>query len=180
MSRCLFLDRDGVINTDIGYAFRPEDIEFMPGIFAVCRHFQQLGYQLIVVTNQSGIARGYYSEADFSRLNTWLTGAFAEQGLTLTDIFHCPHHPDITGPCDCRKPAPGMLLEAIKKYRIDPQFSIMIGDKSSDMKAALAAGIKTRILLNSNNETGSSIATHEIKQLHDILSLDLSAIQIPG
>lgn len=171
MQKCLFLDRDGVINRDIGYAFKPEHISFVPGIFALCRHLQNQGYIIIIITNQSGIARGYYSEADFQALNHWLKQAFAEQGITITDIFHCPHHPDITGHCDCRKPEPGMLLQAIKKYPIAPQFSIMVGDKSSDLVAARAAGIATRILLDEAGGAGSDAATHQVKTLHEIIEL---------
>ena len=174
MQKCLFLDRDGIINKDIGYAYKPEHVEFVPGIFELCRFFQQKGYLLIVVTNQSGIARGYYSEEDFTVLNQWLKAAFTAENIHLSDIFHCPHHPDITGPCNCRKPAPGMLLEAIKKYRIDPQFSIMIGDKPSDMEAAMAANIRHRILLAAAPDTKAPAATALIKALNDIYQLDLS------
>lgn len=178
MQKCLFLDRDGVINRDIGYAFKPEHISFMSGIFELCRHLQNQGYIIIIITNQSGIARGYYSEAEFQALNCWLKEAFTEQGITITDVFHCPHHPDITGRCDCRKPEPGMLLQAIKKYPIAPQFSIMVGDKSSDMAAAKAAGITTRVFLNEQGATCPDAATHQVHNLHEIIEL-LPAGEIP-
>lgn len=170
MEKCLFLDRDGVINKDIGYAYKPADIEFIPGIFELCRDFQQRGFLIIIVTNQSGIARQLYSEEDFRQLNHWFIDQFSIQKITVTDIFHCPHHPQITGVCDCRKPAPGMFLQAIKKYRIDPQFSIMVGDKDSDMQAAESAGIATRVLFNANDvKRDSPAATLQVSSLNDII-----------
>ncbi len=170
MQKCLFLDRDGIINKDIGYAFKPADIEFMPGIFELCRDFQQRGFLIIIVTNQSGIARKLYTEQDFQQLNQWLIEQFLSKNITVSDIFHCPHHPKITGVCDCRKPAPGMFLQAIKKYRINPQFSIMVGDKDSDMLAAETADIGTRILFNANGITrDSQAATLQVSSLNDII-----------
>lgn len=167
--KCLFLDRDGVINKDIAYAYKPADIEFIPGIFSICKTLQEQGYIIIIVTNQSGIARGFYTEDDFLHLSTWMNQQFLEQGVIITDTFFCPHHPSITGDCACRKPAPGMLLEAIKKYPIAPQFSIMIGDKASDMQAAKAAGIAQRFLFN--NDTTCDSATHTVTQLDEIIAL---------
>lgn len=153
MTRTLFLDRDGIINRDNGYVYRTDDFHFMPGIFELCRKAQDKGYLLVIVTNQSGIARGYYSEDDFRQLSDWVARRFADQGIRLQATYHCPHHPEITGPCDCRKPQPGMLLTAIADYGIDAQHSIMIGDKPSDMQAALAAGIGQRLLLSENTAT---------------------------
>lgn len=145
MNKAVFLDRDGVINVDRGYVFRPEDFEFIDGIFDVCRRYQAQGYLLIVVTNQSGIARGLYSEQDFARLTGWMCERFREEGVTITAVYHCPHHPDFGPPearrCNCRKPAPGLLLQAIAEHDIDPARSILIGDKPADMAAAAAAGI---------------------------------------
>jgi D-glycero-D-manno-heptose 1,7-bisphosphate phosphatase len=169
--KCLFLDRDGVINTDIAYAYKPEDIEFVPGIFELCKTLQNKGYLIIIVTNQSGIARRFYSENDFHHLTAWMTQVFAEHGIIITDTFFCPHHPSITGKCNCRKPAPGMLLEAIKKYPIAPQFSIMVGDKASDMQAADAAGITTRVLFNT--QITCDTATHTVSTLNEIIDLSI-------
>lgn len=138
---CLFLDRDGIINKDIGYAYQAKQIEFMPSIFSLCRYFQQRGYLIVIVTNQSGIARGYYSEQEFESLNTWFMHEFSRRGITISTIKHCPHHPSISGECYCRKPSPGMLLEAAHDYNIDLSNSIMVGDKASDMQAGIAAGI---------------------------------------
>ena len=153
MIKVAFLDRDGVINVDHGYVFRREQFEFTAGIFTACRLLSDLGYQLIVLTNQSGIARGYYTEQDFLDLSQWMRGQFTQQGVPLLDIFYCPHHPQAMIPdyrqnCRCRKPSPGMIEQACDKYPIDLEQSIMIGDRVSDMQAATAAAIGRCYLLN--------------------------------
>jgi D-glycero-D-manno-heptose 1,7-bisphosphate phosphatase len=150
--KAAFLDRDGVINVDHGYVSSPEQFEFIDGVFDACRHLQQQGYLLIVVTNQSGIGRGYYNEQQFHSLTDWMKAQFESHGVTLTDVFFCPHHPVNANPpyqidCDCRKPAPGMLLQAIEKYQIDPNQSLMLGDKKADMQAAKAAGVGRKVLV---------------------------------
>lgn len=148
-----FLDRDGVINVDYGYVASPKRFEFVAGIHDFCRFLQSAGYKLIVVTNQSGIARGYYTEAVFFQLNIWMRQQFAQQGIELLDIFYCPHHPQAIIPayrqvCRCRKPQPGLFEQACQKYAIDLPHSIMVGDRLSDMAAAQAAGVGQRYLLN--------------------------------
>jgi D-glycero-D-manno-heptose 1,7-bisphosphate phosphatase len=150
--KAAFLDRDGVINVDHGYVSSPEQFEFIDGVFDACRHLQQQGYLLIVVTNQSGIGRGYYNEQQFHQLTDWMKAQFASHGVTLTDVFFCPHHPvnaivPYQTDCNCRKPAPGMLLQAIQKYQIDPKLSLMLGDKKADMQAAQAAGVGRKVLV---------------------------------
>ena len=145
-NKALFLDRDGVINIDTGYVHKIEDFEFIDGIFDVCRFFQEKGFMIIVVTNQAGIARGYYDETDFHTLTEWMVGKFKEKGIMITDVFFCPHHPEFTGSCSCRKPEPGMILEAAEKYNIDLDRSILIGDKVSDIEAADNAGVGMAIL----------------------------------
>lgn len=149
--KAVFLDRDGVINVDHGYVYRKEDFEFVDGIFEICRHFQNQGYLLIVVTNQSGIARGLYTEEQFQELTAWMVERFRDHGVTINKVYHCPHHPEF-GPqaqrsCNCRKPQPGMITAALEEFQLDPGQCIMIGDKVSDLKAADAAGISTGILL---------------------------------
>ena len=144
----LLLDRDGVINRNHGYVHRPEDTELMPGIVALCRHAQDLGYALVVVTNQAGIARGYYSEAQYHAYSGWLRGHLAAQGVLPDAIYHCPHHPEAgLGPyrraCACRKPAPGMILEAARDLHLDLPRSILLGDSAGDMQAGRAAGVGT-------------------------------------
>lgn len=165
LRKAAFLDRDGVINVDHGYVSSPEQFEFIDGVFAACRHLQQQGYLLIVVTNQSGIGRGYYDEAQFWQLTDWMKAQFAAQQVNLTEVYFCPHHPVNAKPpyqtdCDCRKPAPGMLLQAIEKYKIDPAQSLMLGDKKADMQAAKAAGIARKVLvLSGQNLTAADKAS---------------------
>ena len=153
MIKVAFLDRDGVINVDYGYVVIQEQFEFVDGVFTVCRLLRDLGYELIVVTNQSGIARGYYSEQDFLDLTAWMCEQFNRQGVPLLDVFYCPHHPQAAilnyrQNCRCRKPAPGMIEQACQKYPIDLQRSIMIGDQISDLQAAQAGGVSKFYLLS--------------------------------
>lgn len=141
MHKALFLDRDGVINIDHGYVSHPERVEFLSGLFDFCRAAHARGYLLIIVTNQAGIARGLYDEAQFHGLMAWMKERFELEGAPVAAYYFCPHHPDFTGPCECRKPAPGMVLEAIKEHNIDPAQSMLIGDKESDLEAGRAAGV---------------------------------------
>jgi D-glycero-D-manno-heptose 1,7-bisphosphate phosphatase len=152
LRKAVFLDRDGVINIDHGYLYQPEQFDFIDGVFEACRHFQQLGYLLIVVTNQSGIARGYYTEHQFALLTSWMKQQFAAQGVKIDGVYYCPHHAEkgqspYNIACDCRKPEPGMLLQAMREYQIDPAQSLMLGDKAADMQAAAAAGVKRKVLV---------------------------------
>lgn len=149
----LFLDRDGVINHDgAGYTHRIEDFAFRDGIFDLCGTAQARGMALVVVTNQAGIGRGYYTEADFQALTEWMLARFAERGIRFQGVEYCPDHPEHgTGPyrreSPRRKPGPGMILDACAAHRLDPARSVMVGDRASDMQAARAAGVATRILL---------------------------------
>jgi D-glycero-D-manno-heptose 1,7-bisphosphate phosphatase len=153
--RAAFLDRDGVINFDHGYVFRPEDFQFVPGALDASARLAEHGFALVVVTNQSGIARGMYTEADFAALSTWMQVQFAAAGAALSGVFHCPHHPvDGRGAyrvdCDCRKPAPGMLLRAARELQLDLARSVLFGDKRHDLEAAAGAGVPARVLLATN------------------------------
>ena len=147
--KVIFLDRDGVINKEVGYLHKSEDFEFIDGVFEACQYFQEIGYKLIVITNQSGIARGYYQEEDFHTLNQWMLTRFDDQNVDILNVFFCPHGPESN--CKCRKPQPGMLLEARDKFDIDMKNSWMIGDKESDVCAANAAGISNTILVKSGH-----------------------------
>lgn len=142
MKRALFLDRDGVINIEKNYVFRVEDFEFTPWIFELCKKYQNEGYLIFVITNQAGIARKIFTESDFFILTDWMIQQFKNQDITITKVFFCPHHPDFTGNCDCRKPNAGLIFQAAKEYDIDLPDSILIGDKESDIQAGYNAGIK--------------------------------------
>lgn len=155
MKKAAFLDRDGVINVDHGYVFRREDFEWVDGAVEGMKKLSELGYELVVVTNQSGIGRGYYSEQDFLDLCEWMKISLAERGVRIARICYCPHHPSKALPeylkdCACRKPRPGMILQAAQELSIDLSRSVMLGDKPSDVDAALAAGIPTRFILSKN------------------------------
>ena len=142
MNKALFIDRDGVINVDKVHVFRKEDFEFTDGIFDLCRSYSVKGYHIIVITNQAGIAKGLYSEADFLRLTSWMVDQFLGHGIKISRVYHCPHHPDFTGPCGCRKPEPGMINQAIKDFDLDISQCILIGDKATDLEAGRRAGIQ--------------------------------------
>ena len=159
MNKALFLDRDGVINVDHGYVYESDSVQFIDGLFELCRHAQHLGFRIIIVTNQSGIARGYYSQHQFYSLMAWMRQQFHHQRIAITGIYHCPHHPALTGACPCRKPKDGMLLKAIRDWHINPQKSLMIGDNESDMQAAKKASISRRLLLHSHQPKRQTCAT---------------------
>jgi len=142
MNKALFIDRDGVINVDKVHVSRKEDFEFKSGIFDLCRSYLDKGYHIIVITNQAGIAKGLYSETDFLRLTSWMVKQFDKQGIKISKVYHCPHHPDFTGLCECRKPNPGMILQAKKDFDLDIEQCILIGDKESDLEAGRRAGIR--------------------------------------
>jgi D-glycero-D-manno-heptose 1,7-bisphosphate phosphatase len=168
MNKALFLDRDGVINVDINYLYKIEDVQFIDGIFELCKHYQNLGFLIIVVTNQSGIVRGIYSEKDFDVLTSWMTKEFANRGIEIKKFYFCPHHPDISGECDCRKPHPGMLLAAAKEYDLDLKSSIMIGDKERDIEAGLNAGLLETYLFDKSKSVKFSKATKIVSKLENI------------
>ena len=147
MTSAVFLDRDGVINVDHGYVSTWERFEFLPGVPDALRALQDAGYLLIVVSNQSGIGRGYYCEADVESLNQAVAQHLGSTvGVTLSEFYHCPHHPteaegEFRRQCDCRKPAPGMIRQAVLDHGIDLKTSLLVGDKDSDIEAGRAAGV---------------------------------------
>jgi D-glycero-D-manno-heptose 1,7-bisphosphate phosphatase len=168
MQKALFLDRDGVINVEKDYLYKIDDFEFVDGIVELCRYYQDNGYKIFVVTNQSGIARGYYSDDDFAKLSEWMIKEFAKYGIDITKVYYCPHHPDISGECECRKPKPKMLLDAKKEFDLDMKNSIMIGDKQRDIEAAINAGVNENYLFDESKSVKKSKATKIVSKLEDI------------
>lgn len=144
---CAFLDRDGVINVDTDYVHTPAEFRFMPGMPEAIRALNDAGWLAIVITNQAGIGRGYYTEADFAQFTAWIDERLAEAGAHVDATYHCPHHPtagvgDYLRECECRKPKPGMLLRAIDDWEPDTRRSFMLGDMPKDLAAAEGAGIR--------------------------------------
>lgn len=177
-NRALFLDRDGVINHDAGYTSCAENFQFIDGIFDLCRAAKRSGYLLIIVTNQAGIGRGYYSEQDFFTLTEWMRERFEKEGSPIIEVYHCPYHPEhgvghYKKDSFDRKPNPGMLLRAAENHSLDLEKSVMIGDKDSDMQAASKAGVGVRCLYlaDGHEEVLSSAATHKIHSLREGVAL---------
>ena len=139
--KTIFLDRDGVINEEVNYLFKKQDFKFIDGVFDACKHFVEIGYEIIIVTNQSGIIRGYYSENDYLLVTEWMVERFQNYGIKILDVFHCPH--DSKSNCECRKPKPGMLFQAARVNRINLKKSYMIGDRTIDILCGQKAGCKT-------------------------------------
>ncbi|PHQ89456.1 MAG: D-glycero-beta-D-manno-heptose-1,7-bisphosphate 7-phosphatase [Sulfurimonas sp.] len=168
MNKALFLDRDGVINIEKNYLYKIEDFRFIDGIFELVKYYENRGYKIFVVTNQSGIAREYYSQDDFLSLTSWMINEFCKNGIDISKVYHCPHHPSISGECSCRKPNPGMLLEASEEFNIDMAQSIIIGDKERDIEAGINAGILESYLFDEENRTLKSKATKIVSKLDEI------------
>ena len=165
--RFIFLDRDGVINQDTGYVHTLKAFEFKPGCLHALQILHQYGYQFIVVTNQSGIARGYFSESDYETLSYWLQNTLMSVGIPLR-IYHCPHLPEHD--CDCRKPKPGLFLKAKKDLRIVMQDAWMIGDQERDIQAAIAAGIQRHILFSEKDHSSlAKITCQHWSEIYQII-----------
>ena len=171
-NRALFLDRDGVLNHEVGYLHRPADVLWVAGIVPLCLTAQSLGYKLVVVTNQSGIARGLYTQQDFDALMAWMRSELSRDGITLDAVYHCPYHPDGVGEYkrehEDRKPSPGMLLRAARDLSLDLTQSILIGDRCSDIAAANAAGLLQAFLLAGTEENpcpGSALAVNSLTEV---------------
>ncbi|WP_051978622.1 D-glycero-alpha-D-manno-heptose-1,7-bisphosphate 7-phosphatase [Edaphobacter aggregans] len=157
--RALFLDRDGVVNVEVGYLHRVEDVRFVPGIFSLCRTAMGLGYRLVVVTNQAGIARGFYTEADFEALMVWMRGALRVEGVELDAVYHCPYHPEhgvgeYRREHEDRKPGTGMLRRAAREFGVSLADSVMVGDRCSDIAAANSAGLREAFLVAGTEGAG--------------------------
>lgn len=149
-NKAVFLDRDGVINIDNGYIYEIGNFKFVDKIFKVLNYFKE-DYLLFIITNQSGIARGYYSKNDVKILHKWLINELVKKDIHIKEIFYCPHHPKFDFECNCRKPKPGMIINAKNKYNLDLDNSILIGDKFSDIESGKNAGISNLIKVETND-----------------------------
>tara|TARA_R110002073_G_scaffold258681_1_gene421653 strand:+ start:2393 stop:2908 length:516 start_codon:yes stop_codon:yes gene_type:complete len=158
--KVVFTDRDGVINKENEYVFKIEDFEFIDGVFSSFKYLQSKGFHIIILTNQSGIGRGYYKEKDFNIVNQWMLQKFKEQNIDILDVLYCPHKPE--DHCICRKPKTGMFEKAYKKHPIDKKKSWMIGDKESDIKAAINFGIENTIMVESGHKIDKKSAAKYI------------------
>lgn len=170
MTNCvpaIFLDRDGTINVDHGYVYEINRFQFIDGVIDACHELKEMGFILVVVTNQSGIARGKFSEKQFIHLTTWMDLLLANHNVICDGVYFCPHHPEALiakyrKSCDCRKPKPGMLFQALHKLNINMATSYMVGDTYKDMQAAVSAGVGTKVLVH----TGKPV-TKQSKKLAD-------------
>lgn len=151
----VFFDRDGVLNQDRGYVYRIQDFVWIEGAQAGIQLANQLGFYVFVITNQSGVARGYYSEHDVRKLHAWMQNQLTAFGAHIDDFRFCPHHPNATlayyqKVCECRKPQPGMICDLLRSWNVSPKHSFLIGDKSTDLQAAASAGIKAYLFNQTN------------------------------
>jgi D-glycero-D-manno-heptose 1,7-bisphosphate phosphatase len=174
-AKAAFIDRDGVINEERNYVHRIEDFVLLPGVAEGLKLLSDAGYRLIVVTNQAGIARGYYDQAAMELLHRHLRELLARRDVKLDAIYFCPHHPQgcVAGlaiECDCRKPAPGMLLQAARDFDIDLAASVLIGDKLSDVLAGKQAGVGRAVIVESGHPLEATAHSQA-----DIVAKDLLA-----
>ena len=162
--KAVFLDRDGIINKDFSYVYERKNFIFNEGVFDLLRIFEKNKFLLFIITNQSGIARGIYSEKQYHQITDYYTNILKSLGIGISGIFHCPHHPDFSknpfSNCNCRKPKPGLFLKVQKKYKINMVKSIAIGDSLRDLEAAYLSGIKKRIFINTISQESSYVTMH--------------------
>ena len=171
--RALFLDRDGVVNEEVGYLHRAEEVRFVDGIFSLCRTAAGLGYRLIVVTNQAGIARGYYTEADFEVLMKFMRERLSTEGVELDAVYYCPFHPEhgvgkYKREHEDRKPGTGMLRRGAREFGVELSESVLVGDRCSDVAAARAAGLRQMFLMEGTEMARCEGEYRVVKTLHEV------------
>jgi len=171
--KAIFLDRDGVINVEKNYIYKQKDFNFIEGVFDAVQYFKKLGYLVIVITNQSGIGRNYYSVEDFHKLNNWMLNEFDRNQAALDCVYFCCHRPDEN--CSCRKPKPGMILNAISDFNIDIKQCWLIGDKESDIGTGRRAGMKNLILVRSGHsiDESNTEASYIVDSVYDTIRIIL-------
>ncbi|WP_081757178.1 D-glycero-beta-D-manno-heptose 1,7-bisphosphate 7-phosphatase [Aliarcobacter lanthieri] len=155
--KIVYLDRDGVINKDFGYVYEISKFEFCDGVFEACNHFINLGYEIIIITNQSGIGRDYYTKNDFLSLTEYMKNEFKKHGINILKVYYCPHSPEED--CNCRKPNIGMILQSLNDFNINLQNSWLIGDKISDIECGKNAKIPNRILISNKEKNSEDFLT---------------------
>ncbi len=163
MNKACFLDRDGVVNEEVNYLHEPEKVKLCTGTVEAIKLLRQHGYKVIVISNQSGVARGYFSVEELKSVEARLNELLAEQGVSIDATYYCFHYPEGSIPeyakdCDCRKPKPGMLLQAAKDFDIDLSSSFMIGDRISDLEAGFNAGCPACALVRSGHGAGQDLS----------------------
>ena len=171
MDKAIFLDRDGVINKEKHYLYKIEDFEFIDGVFDSLKYCQDLGYKLFIITNQSDIGRGYYTNDDFDILTSWMLDKFAKNSITISQVECCPHAP--SEKCRCRKPDTLMVENILQNFDIDLEQSYLVGDKDSDILCAINSGIKNTIQVKTGHkfDLEQSKATYVVDSIKDIKNI---------
>ena len=174
MNKAIFLDRDGVLNNDLGYVYKKSDFIIIEGVIEALTLLSEKGFMLIVITNQSGIGRGFYSEKEFLELNDFMLDFFKKASIEITDVFYCPHSP--ADNCSCRKPKSKLIDNAVAKYNIDRSASYLIGDKFTDIEAGRLAGLAKSFLIDSGFVEAKK--TDKIESFKNILEIAEKWMQI--
>lgn len=159
---CVFLDRDGTLNVEKGYLHKWADWKWLPGVVDGLGRLSEAGFRLVVISNQSGMARGYYGPSQWLRLCRHIGDDLAKAGVRIDGFYYCPHHPDIDGPCPCRKPAPGLLFQAARELGLDLEASWMIGDKASDARAGKAAGCRSLLVESGHGRSEKTLLPPDV------------------
>lgn len=174
-TRALFLDRDGVINIDHGYVHTEDNFEFVEGIFELCKTASELGYKIFVITNQAGIGRGYYTEDQFDEISAWMREVFKSRDIKISKVYYCPYHPEhgvgkYKKHALCRKPEPGMILQAQQEFNIDLANSILVGDNESDIQAGINAGVAYNLLYQIEHDSKKTSQSASDKIIDNLLA----------